>query len=217
MKFNIITLFPDFCKAIEDYSIIGRAVKNDIIKIKITNLRTFGLGKYKQVDDKPFGGGVGMLLRVDVLDTAIKSIKKGKKSKVVLLSPRGKQFNQKMSQDYAKLDEIIFVCGHYEGFDERIRDLADEEISTGPYVLTGGEIPAMTIIDAISRHIPGVLGKIESKEFETFSRIGGKNIIEHPQYTRPREHKGKKVPEILISGNHSQIELWKKQNTQKLT
>jgi len=217
MKFNIITLFPEFCKSIKNYSIIGRAVKNNTIEIKTTDLRSFGLGKYKQVDDKPFGGGIGMLLRVDVLESAIRSIKKKKKSKVILLSPQGKQFNQKIAQEYAKLDEMIFICGHYEGFDERIRNFVDEEISIGQYILTGGEIPAMAIIDAVSRYIPGVLGKTESKEVETFSRVNNKSIGEYPQYTRPREYRGKKVPEVLISGNHSQIELWKRQNTRKIT
>ena len=217
MKFNIITLFPEFCKSIKNYSIIGRAVKNNTIEIKTTDLRSFGLGKYKQVDDKPFGGGIGMLLRVDVLESAIRSIKKKKKSKVILLSPQGKQFNQKIAQEYAKLDEMIFICGHYEGFDERIRNFVDEEISIGQYILTGGEIPAMAIIDAVSRYIPGVLGKTESKEVETFSHVNNKSIGEYPQYTRPREYRGKKVPEVLISGNHSQIELWKRQNTRKIT
>lgn len=216
MKFNIITLFPDFCKAINSYSIIGRAIANKVIDVKITNLRSFGLGKHKEVDSKPFGGGVGMLLRVDVVGVAIDSIKKQKKSRTILLSPQGKQFNQKMAVELAKLDEIVFVCGHYEGFDERITDLVDDVVSVGPYVLSGGEIPAMTMIDAIARQIPNVLGKIESKDIETFSVVNNKEIIEYPQYTRPREFRDRKVPDVLISGNHSQIETWKKSKTHKI-
>jgi tRNA (guanine37-N1)-methyltransferase len=217
MRFNIITLFPDFCKALNNYSVIGRAIRNKTIGVKITDLRSFGLGKHKEVDSKPFGGGVGMLLRVDVVGAALDSIEKQNKSKVVLLSPKGKQFTQKMAVELAKLDEIVLVCGHYEGFDERITNLVDEVVSIGPYVLSGGEIPAMAMIDTIARQIPKVLGKTESKDVETFSIVENKKIIEYPQYTRPREFRGQKVPDTLISGNHSQIEAWKKSNTHKVT
>jgi len=216
MKFNIITLFPDFCKSIDSYSIIGRAIKNGVIKVTTVDLRQFGLGKHQQVDDKPFGGGVGMLLRVDVMDSAINSIKKQKNSRIVLLSPQGKQFSQKIACKYSKLDQVTFVCGHYEGFDERIRNLVDDEISIGPYVLSGGEIPALAMIDAVSRQIPDVLGKEKSKEIETFSIVDDIQIKEYPQYTRPNEYRGEAVPEILISGNHNEIEKWKSDNMDKI-
>ncbi len=217
-KFKIITLFPDFIDSIKEYSIIKRAVANGLIKIETIDLRKFGLGKYKQVDDKPFGGGVGMLLRVDVVNDALKSTtsRSKKNRKTVLLSPQGEHFNQQMSKDMAELDEIILICGHYEGFDHRIRSFVDKEISIGPYILTGGEIPAMVLIDSISRLKEGVLGKTQSHMTETFSVIDKKQIIEYPQYTKPRIYKGKKVPDILLSGNHKEIEAWKSRNTKKL-
>lgn len=217
MKFNIITLFPDFLEALNSYSIIGRAIRNKVIDVKTIDLRSFGLGKHKEVDNKPFGGGVGMLLRADVVGAAIDSIKKKNKSRIVLLSPKGKQFTQKMAAELAELDEIVLVCGHYEGFDERITDLVDEVVSIGPYVLSGGEIAAMAMIDAIARQIPKVLGKTESKDVETFSTVEGEKIIEYPQYTKPREFRGQKVPDVLISGDHDQIRRWKKNNTRKIT
>jgi len=217
MKFKVITLFPQFITSLRNYSIIGRAYRNKLIKIETIDLRGFGLGKYKQVDDRPFGGSVGMLLRVDVVAEAIKSAIKPKSAKrrIILLSPQGKQFNQKMAERLSAYNELVLVCGHYEGFDSRIRDLVDEEISIGPYILTGGEIPAMVLIDAISRYKKRVLGKFASKDNETFSVVDKKKIIEYPQYTRPREYRGKAVPDVLLSGDHAQIKKWQDEHTRR--
>lgn len=217
MKFKVITLFPEFIKTLENYSIIGRAIGKGLIRVEPINLRDFGLGSYKQVDDKPYGGGVGMLLRVDVLHQAIQKASTGwrtksKNRRVILISPDGKTFNQAKAEELISLNEIVLVCGHYEGFDKRVEEFVDEKISVGNYIVSGGELPAMTIIDAISRLIPGVLGKDESKQDESFSQIDSKRYFEYPQYTRPEEFMGKKVPDVLISGNHKEIEGWRKQN-----
>ena len=212
MKFVIITLFPEFVENIKNYSIIGRAVKEKKVSLKTVNLRNFGLGRYKQVDDKPYGGGPGMLLRVDVLRAAIGKAKKlAPKAKVILLSPEGTKFAQKTASKYAKSKDIILVCGHYEGFDERIKDYVDEVVSLGDYVLSGGELPAMAIIDAVSRLIPGVLGNEKSLESESFS--SGTFSFDPPQYTRPENFEGKKVPDVLISGDHKKIESWKQSHS----
>lgn len=223
MQITIITLFPEMFQGFLKTSIIKRAQDKKKVKIDLLNLRDFGVGKYKQVDDKPYGGGVGMVFRVDVVDSAIKSAKtkilklKSKndnlKLKTVLLTPQGKLFNQKIAKKLSKYESIILVCGHYEGFDERIRKWADEEISIGDYILTGGEVPAMVVIDAVTRLLPGVLGKDESSLEESFSS-GPKSydrrpLLEHPHYTRPAEYKGKKVPKILLSGNHQKIKEWR--------
>lgn len=222
MKFTVITLFPDFIKTLESYSIIGRALKNKKIAIKTINLRDFGLGRYRQVDDRPFGGDPGMLLRVDVAVLAIRkaigstSTKSAKK--IVLLCPTGKKFNQEMAEKIAVLDELILVCGHYEGFDKRIEDYVDEKISIGNYVLSGGELPAMTIIDAVSRQIPGVLQNPKSLKTESFSascatrHTPRATNLEFPQYTRPAEFEGKKVPEVLLSGDPKKIAKWQEQS-----
>lgn len=210
MKFTIITLFGEFIRSLEQYSIIGRAIKNKRIEIGLIDLREFGVGPHKQVDDKPYGGGVGMLMKVDVVSRAIEYARKNAKDKhiVIMLSPEGSKYSQQLVEKYTEFDEIIILCGHYEGFDARITDLVDEVVSIGPYILTGGEIPAMAIVDSVSRHISGVLGKDCSGETESFSVSDGKRIIEYPQYTRPEEHNGKKVPEILLSGDHAKIIAW---------
>lgn len=214
MKFTVITLFPDFFKALGQYSIIGRALKSKKIKLETIDLRDFGLGEYKQVDDKPYGGGVGMLLRVDVVYEAIKFARKNahKKHKIIMLSPEGLAYSQKTVEKYSGLDELIILCGHYEGFDRRINDFVDEVVSIGPYVLTGGEIPAMAVIDSISRHVEGVLGKENSKEVESFSSFKDERIIEYPQYTRPEKFLGVSVPKILLQGNHAQIKKFNESN-----
>ncbi len=204
----------------EQYSIIGRAIKNKKIEINVIDLREFGIGPHRQVDDKPYGGGVGMLFKVDVVSRAIEYARKNARDKhiVIMLSPEGHKYSQQLVEKYTEFDEIIILCGHYEGFDARIADLVDEVISIGPYVLTGGEIPAMAIVDSISRHISGVLGKDSSGETESFSVSNGQRIIEYPQYTRPEEYNGKKVPDILLSGNHAKITAWqeKKKKITKL-
>ncbi|PIU24415.1 tRNA (guanosine(37)-N1)-methyltransferase TrmD [Candidatus Berkelbacteria bacterium CG08_land_8_20_14_0_20_39_8] len=218
MRFDVITLFPQMFVGPLSESIISRAQKKGLIKINFHQLHDFSKDKHHNVDDTPCGGGKGMIIKVDVVDTAITSVKTlisqqnpKNKTRTILLTPRGITFNQDVAISMTKYDNIILICGHYEGFDERIRDLVDEEISIGDFVLTGGEIPAMAIIDSVSRLIPGVLSE-DSPESESFMEKDseGNYLIEYPQYTRPIEYKGKKVPEILMSGNHSEIEKWRK-------
>ncbi|HNZ84695.1 MAG TPA: tRNA (guanosine(37)-N1)-methyltransferase TrmD, partial [Candidatus Woesebacteria bacterium] len=202
MKIDVLTLFPKMFDSPFGESIVKRAIKNKIIELKIYNLRDWAIDSYGTVDDKPFGGGVGMLIRPEPVYEALKKIKSEKKTnkrKIVLMSARGKKFTQEMAENWSKLDNLIIIAGHYEGFDQRIADfMVDEEISIGDYVLTGGELPAMVVIDAVTRLLPGVLGKDESSSQESWSEIeiDGKKIRtkEYPQYTRPREFMGKSVP-----------------------
>lgn len=215
MKISIITLFPEMFKGPFDSSIIKRAIDNKLILIEFINLRNFGLGKHQTVDDTPYGGGMGMILKVDVLEKAIESAKDKNldknQQKVVLLSAHGKKFEQQVAKSYSNLENLILICGHYEGFDERVKEFIDEEVSVGDFVLTGGEIPAMLITDSVSRLVKGVI-KDDSAAFESFSPY-----LEYPQYTKPQEHKGMKVPDILLSGNHPEIEKWKKEQSLKVT
>lgn len=222
MKIDIITLFPKMFESPFAESIIRRAIKNEIIDLKIHNLRDFCIDDYGSVDDKPFGGDVGMLIRVEPVFNALESIKKDikGKTKIILMSARGKRFDQKKAEELAKLDNLILIAGHYEGFDQRISDfMVDEEISIGDYVLTGGELPAMVIIDAVARLIHGVLGKDKSKQIESWSEteIDGKKIrtIEYPQYTRPQDFMGYKVPEVLVSGDPKKIKEWQVEQIKK--
>lgn len=207
MKFTIITLFPEFIQNLESYSVIGRAIRDEKIELEVINLRDFGIGSYKQVDDKPYGGGAGMLFRVDVVSRAIKFAKDKalKKNKVILLCPAGEVFTQKKAQAFKDTKELIIVCGHYEGFDRRIYNYVDEVISIGEYVLSGGEIAAMAIVDSVARLNEGVLGNADSLTEETF--LSDK---EYPQYTRPEEFEGKKVPDVLLSGDPKKISAWQK-------
>ncbi|RJQ25405.1 tRNA (guanosine(37)-N1)-methyltransferase TrmD [Candidatus Parcubacteria bacterium] len=218
MTISIITLFPEMFKGVFDLSIISRAQKKRKLKINIINLRDFGIGKHKTVDDKPYGGGAGMILKVDVLHKAITSIqKKEKNTKVILLDPKGKKYNQQTAINLSKENHIILICGHYEGYDERIKNYIDEEISIGDYVLSGGEIPAMIIVDSIARLIPGVLKKQEAVEIESFSEKEGGKLLEYPQYTRPEVYNKYSVPKILLSGNHKKITEFRKKESIKLT
>jgi len=213
MKFTIITLYPDLIKPYLDGSILGRAQKNKLIDIELINLRNFGLGNYKQVDDTPYGGGAGMVLKPDVVIPAIQKSKvKSLKSKVVLLSPDGKQYNQKIANDLSKYQHLILVCGRFEGFDERIKKYVDEVISIGQYITSGGELPALSIVESVSRLIPGVLGNKESVADESFTD----SFIEYPQYTKPEDYKGDKVPDILLSGNHKEISNWRQAHKRKI-
>ena len=214
MKIDIITLFPEMFKGPFSESIVKKAQEKGLLKIKIHNLRKWTKDKHKTVDDHSFGGGVGMVLMIEPIYKAIKELKK-KESKVILLTPQGKVFKQKKAEKLSKEKHLIFICGHYEGVDERIREkLVDEEISIGDYVLTGGELPAMVVIDSITRLIPGVLGKKEASQIESFSFKG---LLEYPQYTRPSNFKGWKVPEILLSGNHKKINKWRDQKALEKT
>ncbi len=207
MKFDIVTLFPKMFDSPFGESMIKRAVDKKIIEIKTHDMRQWAWNSYGAVDDKPYGGGIGMLIRVDVVDKALKEIK-NKNSHVILTSARGKRFTHRDAERLGKYENVIIICGHYEGYDQRISDLVDEEISIGDYILTGGEIPAMVMIDSIVRLLPGVLGKDDSSKDESHSSEG---YIEYPQYTRPEIYEGKKVPEVLLSGNPILIKEWQKQ------
>ena len=218
MKFDIITIFPKIFDSYFNESIIKRAQKKKLVKINVHNLRDYTSDKHKTVDDSPYGGGPGMVMMAEPIYKAVKKIKKGKKSKVILFSAKGKKFDQKMAKRFAKLDRLIMICGRYEGVDERVAEyITDEEVSVGDYVLTGGEIPAMIVVDAITRLIPGVIAKESLKE-ESFSFSKEKFLreeqYEYPQYTRPESiiinKKKRSVPPILLSGNHKKIEEWRK-------
>lgn len=211
MKFNILTLFPEMFEPIKQ-SIIGRAIEKGIVEINLINIRDFSKDKHKKVDDTPYGGGAGMVMRADVVYDAYKFIEDSK-TKVIYLSPQGKTLNQKMVEEYSKEESLTLLCGHYEGIDQRVLDkIVDEEVSIGDYVLTGGEIPAMVLIDSVCRYIPDVLSKESTKE-ESFSN----GLLEYPQYTRPEIFEGIKVPEILISGHHENIDKWREEEALRIT
>ncbi|MBD3244655.1 MAG: tRNA (guanosine(37)-N1)-methyltransferase TrmD [Candidatus Moranbacteria bacterium] len=211
MIFDIITIFPQILDSYVKESIIKRAVEKNKIKVNFYNLRDWTRDKHKTVDDKPYGGGPGMIMKVDPIYKAVKDLKsqaKDQKKLTVLLSADGKRFNQKMAYDFLNYDKIIFICGRYEGVDERVaRYVCDEKISIGNYVLTGGELPAMVIIDVVTRLIPGVLGNKDSLKEESYSERFTK---EYPQYTTPQNFKGWKVPKVLLSGNHKKIKQYRK-------
>lgn len=211
MKFDILTLFPEIFTPLKE-SIIGRAVENNRIEVNLTNIRDFSKDKHKKVDDTPYGGGAGMVIRPDVVYDAYDSIK-DENAKVIYMSPKGKVLNQEKVKQLAKEKHLIIICGHYEGIDQRVLDeIVDEEISIGDYVLTGGELPAMVVVDSVSRYVEGVLNK-ESTSEESFSN----GLLEYPQYTRPEEFRGKKVPEVLTSGHHENIRKWREQKSLEIT
>lgn len=214
IRFDVLTLFPDMFNDIMNESIIGRAVKEGLVEINPVNIRDYTMDKHNRVDDYPYGGGAGMVMQAQPIYDAYKSIAKDDKSiPVIYMSPQGKKFSQQMAKDLALNDRIILLCGHYEGVDERVlEEIVTDEISIGDYVLTGGELPAMVIIDTISRLIPGVLAE-DSIEEESFSN----GMLEYPQYTRPVEFMGKKVPEVLLSGHHSNIKKWREEEAYKRT
>lgn len=215
MKIDIITLFPEMFSGPMNQSIMWRAQDKKFIKLNIVDLRKFGITERRTVDDRPYGGGAGMILRVDVIDNALKSIKakpKTENQKIVLTDASGITFNQNTANDYSKLERLVVICGHYEGIDHRVHEnLVDDVISIGNYVLTGGEIPAMAIVDATVRLIPNVI-KPESLKEESHSTI---DFLEYPQYTRPPIYKGWEVPNLLLTGNHSEINKWRSKQTRK--
>ena len=212
MQFDILTLFPEMFEPLKQ-SIIKRAQENDLININLINIRDFSEDKHKKVDDTPAGGGAGMVMRVDVLYNAYKSIKQKQNAKVIYLSPKGKKLNQKKVEELSKEKQIILICGHYEEIDQRAIDLIEpEEISIGDYVLTGGEIPAMVLIDSVSRYVPGVLSNGSTFE-ESFSN----NMLEYPQYTKPEEFMGLKIPNVLLSGNHQKVDEWRREKSLEIT
>ena len=214
MHFNVISLFPDLIKSYFEFSIVKRAKDAGVITIDAINPRDFSTSKHKKVDDTPYGGGAGMVLMCEPFFCAFESIEKKENSKTILLTPQGQPFTHKKSMELAQYDELTIICGHYEGFDERIRQNIDcEEISIGDFVLTGGELPALCLIDSISRNIEGTLGKIESAHADSFFD----GLLEHPHYTKPYEYRGMKVPDVLLSGNHAQINRWRRKEQLKRT
>jgi len=205
MKIDVLTLFPAMFAGPLDESIVKRARQSGLLDLKIHNLRDYAHDRHKTVDDRPFGGGPGMLLKPEPLFEAVEALAR-ENSRVVLLSPAGRTFNQAIARELAQLDDLLLISGHYEGFDERVREhLADDELSIGDYVLTNGALPVMVIIDAVTRLLPGALGDEESAHEESFSH----GLLEYPQYTRPAEFRGMSVPEVLLSGNHAQIAKWR--------
>jgi len=223
LEINILTLFPQMFLGPLSESIVNRAQEKEVVNINLINFRDFAKDKHKTVDDTPYGGGTGMVLKVDVIDEAISAIvgKNRKDYHIILMTPQGKRFNQKKAEELSRTyEKLILICGHYEGFDERIREhLVDEEISLGDFVLSGGEIAAMAITDAVIRLIPGALGKDESSKEESFSLKDeeGNTLLEYPQYTKPNEYKDWKVPDVLKSGNHAEIKKWRLEEAKKRT
>lgn len=211
MQFDVLTLFPEMFSSLNE-SIIGRAKKNKQININLVNIRDFSENKHNKVDDTPYGGGAGMVIMPDVVYRAYQSLN-NKDAKVIYMSPQGKTLDQKKVVELSKEEHLIILCGHYEGIDQRVLDkIVDEEISIGDYVLTGGELPAMVLIDSVSRYVEGVLSEDSIKE-ESFSN----GLLEYPQYTRPEVFEGMKVPEILLSGNHQRVDEWRKEQSLELT
>ena len=216
MKFWIVTLFPEMFKGVLGASMMWKAQEKGLASFEMVDLREFGLGPRKQVDDTPYGGGDGMVLKPEPLFAAIESVKeKAGEVKVVLMTPRGERWKQAAAKSWVEGEcrNYVLVCGHYEGFDERVMELVDIEVSVGDYVLTGGELPAMTVIDSVVRLIPGVLGGEKSAEDESFS---DGETLEYPQYTRPEEFRGMRVPEVLLSGHHAEIEKWRRENSRRI-
>ena len=212
MKVDIVTAFPQMFSSLLNESILKKAQEKDFLEVKAHDLREYTTDKHRQIDDTPYGGGPGMLLKVEPFFRAIEDLKKDG-SHIVLLTPQGKVLKQRIVQDLSKKQHIIMLCGHYEGVDERVRSFVDEEISLGDYVLTGGELPAMVLLDAVTRKQDGVLGSSESLLEESFE----KNLLEYPQYTKPAEFNGQKVPDVLVSGNHQKIEDWRKERSVERT
>ena len=212
MQFYIMTLFPEMVMGGLKASIIGRAIKNELLSIEAINIRDYAFNKHNSVDDYPYGGGAGMLMQAEPVYQCYKALEDriGKRPRVVYLSPQGQTFNQKMAEEFAEEEELVFLCGHYEGIDERVlEEIVTDYVSIGDYVLTGGELPAMIMVDAISRLVPGVLHNDVSAEFESFQD----NLLEYPQYSRPETWHDKKVPEVLMSGHHANIEKWRREQS----
>lgn len=211
MQFDVLTLFPEMFNVLNE-SIIGKAKEKELININLINIRDFSKNKHKKVDDTPYGGGAGMVMQADVVYDAYKSVK-DEKARVIYMSPQGKKLDQKKVEELSKQQHIILLCGHYEGIDQRVIDkIVDEEISIGDYVLTGGELPAMVLIDSVSRYIEGVL-KDDSIREESFAQ----GLLEYPQYTRPEFFEGQQVPEVLLSGHHKNIDKWRREQSLKIT
>ncbi|WPK14028.1 tRNA (guanosine(37)-N1)-methyltransferase TrmD [Lysinibacillus louembei] len=214
MNIHVLSLFPEMFEGVFNASILKKAQEKEAVTLAVSDIRNFSDNRHKQVDDYPYGGGAGMVLKPEPMFQAVENITAGRKPRVILMCPQGERFTQKKAEELAQEEELVFLCGHYEGYDERIREhLVTDEISIGDFVLTGGELPAMTVIDAIVRLLPGVLGKEDSHIQDSFST----GLLEHPHYTRPADFRGMKVPEVLTSGNHAKIDEWREEQSLKRT
>ncbi len=215
MRFDVITIFPEIFSGVFDFGIIRRAVEAGLIEIHVHDLRDYTLDRHRQVDDRPFGGGAGMVMKPEPLFSAVEAITNQESDvSVVLLSPQGRLFDQRVAEEYSRKQRLVLICGRYEGVDERVVEhLSTDELSIGDYVLSGGEIPAMVVVDAVTRLIPGALGCGESAERESFAD----GLLDYPHYTRPADYRGMKVPEVLLSGNHAEIDRWRRDEALKKT
>lgn len=214
MNIHVLSLFPDMFSGVFGASILKKAQEKDAVKLEVTDIRTFSGNKHNQVDDYPYGGGAGMVLKPEPMFSAVEAICAGKQPRIILMCPQGERFTQKKAEELSQEKELVFLCGHYEGYDERIRQhLVTDEISIGDFVLTGGELGAMTVIDSVVRLLPGVLGQEDSHIQDSFST----GLLEHPHYTRPAEFRGMRVPDVLLSGNHAKIEQWREEQSLKRT
>ncbi len=214
MNIHVLSLFPDMFSGVFGASILKKAQEKGAVNLEVTDIRTFSGNKHNQVDDYPYGGGAGMVLKPEPMFSAVEAITAGKQPRIILMCPQGERFTQKKAEELAQETELVFLCGHYEGYDERIRQhLVTDEISIGDFVLTGGELGAMTVIDSVVRLLPGVLGQEDSHIQDSFST----GLLEHPHYTRPAEFRGMKVPDVLLSGNHARIEQWREEQSLKRT
>ena len=212
MNYHVLTLFPEMTENGMNTSITGRAITKGLLSLEAINIRDFAFNKHQKVDDYPYGGGAGMLMQAEPVYLSYESIAEriGRKPRVIFLTPQGKTFNQDMAKEFALEEDLVFLCGHYEGIDERVlEEIVTDYVSIGDYVLTGGELPAMVMMDSISRMVPGVLNNQESGETESFSG----NLLEYPQYSRPEEWHGKKVPEVLLSGHHANVDKWRREQS----
>lgn len=215
IRFDVLSIFPEMLQSPVNFSLLKKAQEKGLIEIGLHDIRNWAFDKHKMTDDAPYGGGCGMVMKVEPVERALSTVKRHELHPlVVLMTPQGETFNQKIAAELVGNEQVVLICGRYEGFDERIREhLVDREISIGDYILTGGELSALVVIDAVARLIPGVLGNDESIQTESFSQ----GLLEYPQYTRPAEYKGWSVPEVLVSGNHAQIELWRRVESLKKT
>lgn len=214
MKIHVLSLFPDMFSGVFGSSILKKAQEKQAVELAVSDIRDYSENKHKQVDDYPYGGGAGMVLKPEPMFNAVEAISEGRKPRVILMCPQGERFTQKKAEELAQEEDLVFLCGHYEGYDERIRQyLVTDEISVGDFVLTGGELPAMTVIDAVVRLLPGVLGQADSHIQDSFST----GLLEHPHYTRPADFRGMKVPDTLLSGNHAKIDEWREEQSFKRT
>lgn len=214
MNIHVLSLFPDMFAGVFGASILKKAQEKGAVQLEVTDIRAFSGNKHNQVDDYPYGGGAGMVLKPEPMFSAVETITAGKNPRIILMCPQGERFTQRKAEELAQEKELVFLCGHYEGYDERIRQhLVTDEISIGDFVLTGGELGAMTVIDSVVRLLPGVLGQEESHIQDSFST----GLLEHPHYTRPADFRGMKVPDVLLSGNHAKIEQWREEQSLKRT